>query len=38
LLQWSDLAAERLAPTVEHMADLITTSRLQHADETGLRV
>jgi transposase len=38
LLQWSELAAERLAPTVERIADLIATSRLQHADETGIRV
>ena len=38
LLQWSELAAERLAPTVEHIADLIAASRLQHADETGIRV
>jgi transposase len=38
LLQWSDLAAERLAPTVERIAELIGASRLQHADETGIRV
>jgi transposase len=38
LLQWSELAAERLAPTVERIAELITASRLQHADETGVRV
>lgn len=38
LLQWSDLAAERVAPTVERIADLIAASRLQHADETGIRV
>lgn len=38
LLAWSDLAAERLAPTVERIAELITASRLQHADETGIRV
>ncbi len=37
-LPWSELAAERLAPTVEHIADLIAASRLQHADETGIRV
>jgi transposase len=38
LLQWSELAAERLAPTVERIADLIAASQLQHADETGIRV
>ena len=38
LLQWSELAAERLAPTVERIAELIADSRLQHADETGIRV
>jgi transposase len=38
LLQWSELAAERLAPTVEHIAELIVASRLQHGDETGIRV
>ncbi|GAC1565441.1 MAG: IS66 family transposase [Ktedonobacteraceae bacterium] len=38
LLQWSELAAERLAPTVEHIADLIAASPLQHGDETGIRV
>jgi transposase len=38
LLQWSELAAERLAPTVERIAELIATSPLQHGDETGIRV
>src|SRR5712691_6290887 len=38
LLQWSELAAERLAPTVERIADLIVASPLQHGDETGIRV
>ena len=38
LIHWSELAAERLAPTVERIADLIAASRLQHADETGIRV
>src|SRR3989454_108326 len=37
-LPWSDLAAERLAPTVERIAELIVASRLQHGDETGIRV
>src|SRR6266702_4772140 len=38
LIEWSDLAAERLAPTVERIADLLVASHLQHADETGIRV
>ena len=38
LLQWSEVAAERLAPTVERIAELIGISRLQHGDETGIRV
>ncbi len=38
LLQWSELAAERLAPTVERIAELIAASPLQHGDETGIRV
>jgi transposase len=38
LLQWSELAAERLAPTVERIAELIIASPLQHGDETGIRV
>lgn len=38
LLQWSEVAAERLAPTVERIADLLAASRLQHGDETGIRV
>jgi transposase len=38
LIQWSELAAERLAPTVERIAELLVTSRLQHGDETGIRV
>ncbi len=38
VLQWSELAAERLAPTVERIAELIAASRLQHGDETGIRV
>jgi transposase len=38
LLQWSELAAERLVPTVERIAELIVASRLQHGDETGIRV
>src|SRR5438874_3623380 len=38
LLQWSELAAERLAPTVERIAELLVASPLQHGDETGIRV
>jgi transposase len=38
LIQWSELAAERLAPTVERIAELLAASRLQHGDETGIRV
>src|SRR5260370_506878 len=38
LLQWSELAAERLAPAVERIAELIVASRLQHGDETAIRV
>src|SRR5436309_8888185 len=37
-LPWNKLAAERLAPTVERIAELIGASRLQHGDETGIRV
>jgi transposase len=38
LIQWSELAAERLAPTVERIAELIGASQLQHGAETGIRV
>lgn len=38
VLQWSELAAERLAPTVERSAELLVASPRQHADETGIRV
>jgi Transposase IS66 family len=38
LIQWRDLAAELLAATVERIADLVAASRLQHGDETGIRV
>ena len=38
VIQWSELAAERLAPTVERIAELLVASRLQHGDETGIRV
>jgi transposase len=38
LLEWSELAAERLAPTVERIGELIAASPLQHGDETGIRI
>ncbi|MDQ2907075.1 MAG: IS66 family transposase, partial [Chloroflexota bacterium] len=38
VLSWSELAAERLAPTVERIAELIAASSLQHGDETGIRI
>jgi len=38
VLSWIECAAERLAPTVERIADWLSVSRLQHADETGLRI
>jgi transposase len=38
LQQWSELAAQRLAPTVERIAELIAASPLQHGDETGIRI
>lgn len=38
LVQWSDLASQRLAPTMERIAELIAASPLQHADETGIRI
>lgn len=38
VLQWEELAAERLAPTVERIAELLVASQLQHGDETGIRI
>jgi transposase len=38
LIGWSELAAERLAPTLERIAELLVASGLQHGDETGIRV
>ena len=35
---WVQQAAEQLAPTVAHIADLVAASPVQHADETGMRV
>src|SRR5579859_1149330 len=38
LVQWSEVAAERLAPTVEQIASFLVASPLHHTDETGIRV
>jgi transposase len=38
LVNWEQEAAQRLEATVEHIAERVTTSRVQHADETGMRV
>jgi transposase len=38
LVAWVELAAERLALTVAQIADLVSAGRLQHADETGMRI
>jgi len=35
---WVQEAAEVLAPTVAQIADLVAASRVQHADETGVRL
>jgi transposase len=35
---WVELAAERLAPSVAQIADWLSASRLQHGDETGIRI
>src|SRR5262249_48834359 len=35
---WVQEAAEILAPPVARIADLVATSPVQHADETGMRV
>ena len=35
---WVQEAAEILAPTVAHIADLVAVSPVQHADETGMRL
>ncbi len=35
---WVQEAASILAPTVDRIADLVAASRVQHADETGVRV
>lgn len=38
VLQWSEVASQRLAPTVERIAELLVASPRQHGDETGIRV
>lgn len=38
VLTWVECAAQRLAPTVAQIADWLSVSRVQHADETGLRI
>jgi transposase len=38
LTAWVECAAQTLEPTVERIADWISASRLQHGDETGIRV
>ena len=38
VLTWVESAAERLAPVVSRIADWLSASPLQHADETGLRI
>lgn len=38
LIQWAAVAAERLAPTMERIAELLIASPLQHGDETGIRI
>jgi transposase len=36
--RWVQEAAEQLAPTVARIADLVAASRVQHTDETGVRM
>lgn len=38
VLTWVERTAQRLAPTVAQIADWLSVSRLQHADETGVRI
>jgi transposase len=38
VLTWVEFAAQRLGPTVAQIADWLSASRLQHADETGVRI
>jgi len=38
VLTWVESAAQRLAPVVRQIADWLSVSPLQHADETGVRI
>lgn len=38
LVNWEQKAASRLEATVEQIAERVATSRIQHADETGMRI
>ena len=38
LLRWVQEASERRAATVEQSADWLSVARLQHGDETGVRI
>ncbi len=38
LLRWVQKASERLAATVQKIADWLSVGRLQHGDETGVRI
>jgi transposase len=38
LTRWEHEAASRLVPTIEQIAECVVRSRVQHADETGMRV
>ena len=38
VLTWVECTAERLAPVVARIADWLSAGRLQHADETGVRI
>jgi transposase len=38
LVTWIQVAAERLIPTLAQIADWLSMGRLQHADETGIRI
>jgi transposase len=38
VLRWVEDAAESLAPVVAQIADWVSASRLQHGDETGVRI
>ena len=38
LLRWVQEASERLVTTVEQIADWLSVARVQHGDETGMRI